>query len=323
MSGSIFWLASYPKSGNTWTRTFIRSVLGGADDPEWDLDLNHLATGGIASSREWVERGLGFDLSCLRHEEVELLRPAAYRHLSERMTEPGYYKVHDAYTENGAGEPLFPAEATRGVLYIARNPLDVAVSYANHMGSDTERSVHHMGEGNASLCGATTGQAIQLRQRLLSWSGHVRSWLQSPLPVLVVRYEDMRLDPLHAFTRIAEFLELPSDEVAVAEALRLCEFERLQAKEAEGGFREKPARAPVFFRRGKVGDWKEELTPEQVDRIVEDHRDVMEELGYLGPGGQPEDPPAPFDGRIRRSTVSVDRHAGGRVGPTAVHDGPY
>ncbi len=78
------------------------------------------------------------------------------------------------------------------------------------------------------------------------------------------------------------------------------------------------ARAPVFFPRGRVRGRGEELTPEQVDRIVEDHRDVMEELGYLGPGGQPEDPPAPLRKRLQRSTVSEGR----RAGPAVIYDGP-
>lgn len=280
MSEQIFWLASYPKSGNTWTRSFIKAVLGIEEDPESDIDINHLATGQIASSREWVSAGLGFDISELSHDEVDNLRPAAYRFLNSRMQEPGYHKVHDAFTLTPKGEPLFPLEATRGALYIVRNPLDVAVSFANHMNSSIDKSLKRMGQADFSLCGQDRCQANQLRQWLFSWSEHVRSWQQSGLPVKLVRYEDMRQDPLTTFTGIAEFLALPSDEQQVSAALKLCDFERLKEKEQTSGFREKPARANSFFRKGMVGDWKGTLTEEQVAAIISDHRDMMIELGY-------------------------------------------
>lgn len=280
MSTQIFWLASYPKSGNTWTRSFIKALTGIVDDPESDIDINHLSTGQIASSREWVSAGLGFDVSDLSHDEVDNLRPAAYRFLSEHMQEPGYHKVHDAFTLTQKGEPLFPLQATRGALYIVRNPLDVVISFANHMNSSLDKSVKRMGKADFSLCGQDRCQANQLRQWLLSWSEHVRSWQQSGLPLKLVRYEDMRQTPLSTFTGIAEFLELPSDEQQVSAALRLCDFERMKEKEQVSGFREKPARAASFFRKGVVGDWKETLSEEQILAVISEHREMMLELGY-------------------------------------------
>lgn len=285
MSANLFWLASYPKSGNTWTRSFIQSLraVAGCDDDEADIDINALKTGNIASSREWVSQGLGFDVDHLSHDEIDDLRPAAYRYICQQLEEPGYHKVHDACTRTRSGELLFPPEATRGALYIVRNPLDVAVSFASHMNSSLDKSIRRMGTSDFALCAGNKKQANQLRQWLLSWSDHVRSWQESGLPMQLVRYEDMRQDPLPTFTLIASFLELPSDPESVSAAIELCDFDRLKAKEEAGGFREKPVRAASFFRKGVVGDWQGTLSEEQVQTIVVDHGQMMESLGYALP----------------------------------------
>ena len=280
MSAMIYWLASYPKSGNTWTRSFIKALTGENDQAEVDIDINNLSTGTIASSREWVEQGLGFDISELSHDQIDVLRPDAYHFISRQLTQPGYHKTHDAYTLTAKGEPLFPAEATRGVLYIVRNPLDVAVSFAGHMDSTFDRSIANMGKPDFAFGGKFAGRANQLRQWLLDWSAHVESWLDSGLPIHVVRYEDMRQKPLATFMDMAAFLALPSDESSVSRAIAACDFDRLKQKEQLGGFREKPARAKAFFRKGIVGDWRSALTEEQALSVIADHGRVMARVGY-------------------------------------------
>ena len=70
--GGIYWLASYPKSGNTWFRTFLRNLIEDGDQP---ADINDLSTGSIASSRGWLDEVLGFDTAELDPDEVDRLRP--------------------------------------------------------------------------------------------------------------------------------------------------------------------------------------------------------------------------------------------------------
>ncbi len=75
MSG-IYWLASYPKSGNTWLRSFLSNLQQDGDAP---ADINELATGTIASARDWLDEALGFDSADLSADEIDRLRPAVYR----------------------------------------------------------------------------------------------------------------------------------------------------------------------------------------------------------------------------------------------------
>jgi hypothetical protein len=67
----------------------------------------------------------------------------------------------------------------------------------------------------------------------------------------------------------------------LARAIELSSFERLQKKEEETGFKMKPKAAEKFFRKGQVGEWKEVLTPEQIQRIIKDHSQQMARFGYL------------------------------------------
>jgi len=276
---NIYWLASYPKSGNTWTRAFIANLLHEEPEP---VDINEFHTGAIASGREWVEAALDFDINELSHDEIDLLRPAAYRWLSQKMKSPSYHKIHDAYTYLPNGEALIPAEATKGALCIIRNPLDIVISFAHHNNCSIDKAIANMGASNFSFCSGQKRMHNQLRQWLLSWSEHVISWVDAPnLNTLVVRYEDMKHSPLPTFTQIATFLELPNDKDLVIKALEHCTIEKLKAQEAENSFKERSVKAESFFRKGQVGDWQNTLTDGQIINLSNDHQNVMQRFGYL------------------------------------------
>jgi len=187
MSGGIYWLASYPKSGNTWMRAFIANLRN--EEPE-EIDINEINTGAIASGRGWIDEALGFDTADLSHDEIDLLRPAVYRWYAKEYEQFGYHKIHDAYTTLPNGEALIPADATVGALYIIRNPLDVAISFAHHSHCSIDKSIEHMGTADFKFCGNPKRLDNQLRQWLLSWSKHVLSWADAAdINRLVVRYE--------------------------------------------------------------------------------------------------------------------------------------
>ena len=282
--GGIYWLASYPKSGNTWFRTFMSNLLEDGDEP---VDINELHTGSIASARGWLDEVLGFDTAELDPDEVDRLRPEVYR-WSLRDDEIGYHKIHDAYTCTIAGEPLVSRKATLGALYIVRNPLDVAPSYANHNHSSIDDAIKRMGEHDHALCRSRKSLPNQTRQKLLSWSEHVLSWIDEPeLNCHVIRYEDMLTNPVNTFTQAARFLQLPTDPARIEKAIRFSDFKLLAAQEREKGFREKPPKTGHFFRQGKSGDWRDKLTGQQIEQVIADHADVMRRLGYLDASGNP------------------------------------
>lgn len=287
--GGIYWLASYPKSGNTWFRTFLRNLRDDCDTP---ADINDLDSDPIASSRGWLDEVLGFDTAELTAEEVERLRPLVYGWAAQGA-EPGYHKTHDAYTLTSDGLPLMGGAAVRGAIYILRNPLDVAPSAANHWHCSIDAAIDRMANPQTALSRSTRRLDSQVRQRLLSWSGHVRSWTEaSGLPLLVLRYEDLLAAPEVHFGAAARFLQLPDTPARIARAVRHSRFEELSRQEADGDFRERPTKTARFFRSGRSGTWQDTLSREQVQRIVTDHGTLMQRHGYLDSRGQP--PPTPF-----------------------------
>lgn len=289
MSG-IYWLASYPKSGNTWFRAFLSNLQTATAEP---ADINALGTGAIASSRGWIDEVLGFDSAELDHGELERLRPAVYG-WTLRTSNTGYCKIHDAYTYVAGGEPLVSRAGTLGALYILRNPLDIAPSFANHMNCSIDKAIACMGREDFALVKAKDRIAPQVPQRLLSWSEHVTSWVDAPdLHREVIRYEDMKSHPLQTFTRAAAFLELPTAPERVENAIRFSNIGELQRQETEKGFRERPARASCFFRKGAAGDWKSALTYDHIQRIIEQHFEVMRRFHYIDDHGTPTEETCP------------------------------
>lgn len=285
MSAGIIWLASYPKSGNTWFRVFLANLRGERETP---ADINALETDGIASGRSLFDEMVGISAADLREEEIERLRPQVYEHLAAEAEETLFIKIHDAYTRTPDGAPLIPPSVTAGVVYLLRNPLDVAVSYAHHLGCGVEEAIERMADPHHTLCGSPGRLHHQLRQRLGTWSGHVLSWVDAPgLRLHLMRYEEMKRRPMETFQAAARFCGLPEDPVRIERALRLSDFAELQRQEQAHGFYEKPPRAAAFFRRGEVGAWREALTQAQVCRIIRDHGTVMARFGYLDAADRP------------------------------------
>jgi aryl sulfotransferase len=273
---AISWLASYPKSGNTWLRIFLASLVSGRA-----ADINALQfLGRIAGARVGFDQALGIASANLSFEQQANLRPRAYEIWAADADRPLYCKTHDAYHSTPSGAPLFPAAATRGAIYLVRDPRAVAVSFASMKAEPIDRAIARMDDPNEMLSASFDRLHRKLRQRLLRWSEHVESWLAAPFPVHLLRYEDLHADPHAAFAAVAAFLGLPHRREQIAAAIEAASFSRLQALEREAGFVEKTHRMATFFREGRSDGWRRELTPEQAARIVAAHGGVMRRLGY-------------------------------------------
>ena len=275
----VVWLASYPKSGNTWTRVVLTAYLRADDAP--DL-INALTARPIASDRDAFDEALELESSDMTPDEVLRYRPLFHAMLADELPSPTFVKVHDAYLRLPCGAAMFPKSATSSVVYLVRNPLDVAVSYAHHLNRSIDSTVRWMKNPAAAESDRATGISKRLREPLTTWSDHVASWLdQEELPMHVSRYEDLLADPHAAFGRIVRFAGLEWDGARLARAIDRSAFHRLRAEEAESGFREKSPTAPSFFRAGVAGSWRTTLSPRQVRALVDAHGPMMERLGYL------------------------------------------
>ena len=277
--GRILWLASYPKSGNTWLRMFLANLRADGDSP---VRINALGTSPMAAGRDLFVDATGLESSELTPQETRRLRPLVYAWLSSRANAIVQCKIHDALV---VGDQLIiEPDATFGAVYIVRNPLDVAVSFADHMAMSIDAMIERMESDEFRIGGRGRPQ---LQQHLGSWSGHVSSWVDATsIPVLTVRYEDMMASPFETFAGVAAFANLPADEARIRRAIDFSSFAEARRQEDSGGFVERLPGSTLFFRRGQVGGWRQDLTAEQAARIVARHSAVMERLGYLDAKGQ-------------------------------------
>jgi aryl sulfotransferase len=287
------WLASYPKSGNTWLRMLIANLAAADGQP---VDINDLPErGGIASARGTFDHLLLIDSGLLTHDEADCLRPRVYEELARGAADDEYdtpeatppvrfVKVHDAYTLTPNGEPLLAgARGADGAIVIVRDPRDVAPSLANHNHGSIDDAIAFMNDNDAGFCVRTTRQHSQLRQKLPGWSGHIASWLdQSDIPVHLIRYEDMQTDTAGTLSRTLAFARRAATDEEIARAVAFADFAQLRQQELDKGFREAPRPQPggKFFRRGEVGSWRDELSPEQAARIEAEHAPMMRRLDY-------------------------------------------
>ena len=293
---SFWYLASYPKSGNTWLRILIKEYKrlhaidaggpGWADDPgsrSIPVNINSdIRTGAIASSRSWLDDQIGVNSCNLSYADLDPLRCYVGQSSHVFSEEDRYHKVHDAFTSpESRGRSIVCPENCAGAIYIIRNPEDVVVSLANHMGFSLEESVTFMLNRRAKMAGSEIRGNSQVRQFLGTWAMHVISWTnQRLIPLHLVRYEDLLQDGLATFSGIVEFLCLPLDLELVKEALANTSINRLQKQEdLFGGFVEAGA-GERFFRSGKSGEGKEKLTPAQISRIQSNFSELMHHYGY-------------------------------------------
>ena len=261
------WLASYPKSGNTWFRIFLANLMHPELAP---VDINNLPLPTpIASSRCRFDEMLGLPSALLTHAEIESLRPAADQALNAFWSEPLLIrKAHDAYTFLPDGQPLMGRSPDFSAIYILRDPWDVAVSMTHHFSCSLEEAINKLCAPHFKLAKSQRGLNNQLPQRLLTWAEHAVSWLEAPLDLHLLRYESMVADPLSNFRDAVRFLGLDQDDEAIVAALVASRIGHYQAQEDVQRFREAPTKQARFFRQGRVGEGLTALSSADLERLV-------------------------------------------------------
>jgi hypothetical protein len=243
----ILWLASYPKSGNTWLRAFLANYLADARTP---VDINALPDFAYGDMRvNYYVQVSGRSAETLTWEDINALRPQVHRFLAAARPGAVFVKTHTVLTTI-KGVPTITPDATLGAIYVVRNPFDVAVSFAHHYGLS-------IADGVKALC----FRALQIEpkpghilQPVSDWSAHVTSWLQAPgLRLQLLRYEDMLTSPQATFALALDFLQIPRERERLKRAIRHSSFRVLAEQERQAGFVERSQNAERFFRRGGSG----------------------------------------------------------------------
>lgn len=280
----ILWLASYPKSGNTWLRAFLHNLFRNSST---SFDINRMAelTAGD-SQAQWYRRLDPRPPRALSRDDLARLRPKVHALIANSAPDTVMVKTHNALVELW-GVPMITQTLTAGAIYVVRNPLDVVASYADHLGQPVDDIITLM-----ETEGFETPAATDLvPEHHGDWSTHVESWTGRAHPALhVVRYEDMSRRPGPTFRAIAAFLGLKPPRGRLERAMRHSSFQVLRAQEDRSGFVERTPVQNRFFRAGKVDGWRRVLDDAQIRRVVERHRVQMERFGYVPAGHEDQHP---------------------------------
>lgn len=272
---SIIWLASYPKSGNTWTRAFLANYILATDQP---VPINEMRRFTFGDSMMGVyEKVNGGPINGLSDEQILFLRDRMFKGLSANGADMNFVKTHNI---NGVvhGCRLIPADLSRLAIYIIRNPLSVIPSYSRHFGMDVDRTIHAIGHS----LNASKGNDTNVIEYMGSWSEHVDTWSKcKKFPVHVMRYEDMLEKPEKTFAKLVRKIGLPFDKDRLEMAIKFSSFKELKRQESTYGFIEQSSNSESFFHSGEKDSWKDALTDQQISEVRQKHGKTMQRFGYF------------------------------------------
>ena len=273
----LIWLASYPKSGNTWVRIFLSNLAAIMAGESEKLALNAITRfSHSADFQLYFEEILGFRPTAQHRDEIAALRQKVQQTIADTFEGLVFLKTHNALV-NDRGHSVFNFAVTSGAVYIVRNPLDVAISLAHHGGYSIDKAIETMALDDSE----SPVDDKLVHEIWSSWSRHVSSWTRKPHPAIrVMRYEDMLTDSLASFAALARHLRLDATPAQIALAVDRSSFEALQDEEERLGFKERPQQAERFFREGRVGQWRDVLSRQQIEHVVAAHREQMARFGY-------------------------------------------
>ena len=273
----ILWLASYPKSGNTLLRSILATYFFSEDGI---FNFNHLYKIGQFPSLIHFEN-LGIDTTDSEQIYSNIIKAQEIINSSSKQLK--FFKTHNAMCKVGPYQ-FTSKKNTKGAIYLIRDPRDVLVSLSHHMGLDYEKTFKHM-SSSYNYEYPSSGSKRYKKSLMGSWSDHYKSWKNfKSCKILIIKYEDMILDELNTFKKIINYLNKIDntnfDDEKLKKALKQTQFKELQKIEKNEGFSEK-GQGEFFFRKGKIGVWKDEVSNDIIKQIEKLFGKEMSELGYL------------------------------------------
>jgi len=276
----ILWIASYPKSGNTFMRSLLSSLIY-TDSGEFNFNL--------------LKKVKQFDIH-LYFKFIKMINEDDYRKINDIKVVSKYWKlaqkkfieidsnfIFKTHAANLMWEKFkyTDEERTLGVIYLVRDPRDIVISYAHHMNKKIDEVVDSIAKKDSVVINSANRVAVPLS----SWDVHIKSWEMLNVPKYIVRYEDLISNTKKIFSEIVNFLENDLKiDFAISEEkfntiIQSTKFNRLKKMEQEGGFPESNKKN-IFFRKGKHGDGKQ-LDKISSDKLILNFKEVMKKFKYL------------------------------------------
>ena len=275
----IVWIASFPKSGNTWLRAFLCSYLYmNPEDNNFDFDLfkNILR---FPSSKQYEDIGI----------KPKNIEDVAKNWIAVQEKINSNKKINFLKTHNASGglenSPFTNKKNTLGAIYLVRDPRDVLVSYSRHLELSIDKTLElvleddHKGwlnENKKDVLGEIRG----------SWAQNYNSWKNYYLTEkIIIRYEDLIKDPFNSFSNIIRYLNklfgLEINDEKIKKCIEITDFNKLKNLEMKTGFVENYNKKEPFFNKGQANQWQNILDEKVTYKLEKKFKKEMQELKYI------------------------------------------
>jgi len=284
----IIWIASYPKSGNTWIRSLLCAYLF-SKDGKFNFNL-------LGNIKQFSSKNFLSSSKNPKKKQIEIFENwIPSQTLINKDKKIHFFKTHNALcTINGN---KFTDELnTKAAIYIVRDPRNIITSLSHHYEINLEESFQFLVNKKKTIF-PIDFTALKVRDSyndvnvLGDWSGHYKSWKNIGFcPIKIIKYEDILTDTNGVFVSILEFLskfiEIKIEKNKIHESLNSTSFDALRKMEKEQGFVEstisnKTKQKINFFNLGKKNSWEKILDKKIVEKINNAFKDEMRELNYL------------------------------------------
>ena len=272
----IIWIASYPKSGNTWLRAFLSAYLYGNNN-KFDFSL-------LKKIPKFPHKKLFdgiVDIESFKKKKFEIVKYFIVAQQKLNLDNSiKLLKTHNAYVSY-KNNWFSDEKNTKAYIYLVRDPRSVVLSLSSYQKVSVERATDLM--LNQGVYGSDDEDDLMIDIRS-SWKINYQSWKKKKdYNGIVVKFEDLIDNTEVEFEKILFFLKkiikINIDKNKILKSVNACQFLKLSKMEDAHGFDE--AAKNKFFRKGKKDSWKNELSKDLRKKIEENLEDEMNELGYL------------------------------------------
>jgi len=281
----IIWIASYPKSGNTWIRALIAHYFFSKSEKfSFDI-LKHIPNFNVSDF-------ISEKTPLKSNEDIIKNWLPSQKFINQKFKRNLLFKTHNACIKINGNE-FTNKEVSAGCIYIVRDPRNVISSYKNFEKKTYEDIAKNMfDEKGYLLSNESTLERFGIKgtEVISSWGKHYNSWVHnnSDIPICLVKYEDLLSDTAKEFVKIFNFLKrinneknIKIDKKRLKNTIKETNFENLRMLEKKKGFSEKQNRNINFFNQGEKNDWEHVLPKELSFKIEEKFAKEMKELNYI------------------------------------------
>ena len=275
----IIWIASYPKSGNTWIRSLLSSYLF-SENGKFSFEL-------LENIKQFTLKDLPKNLP-KRTNYQDLVTK---RWISNQQFINKDHKIHFLKTHNAIctinGNKFTDEFNTKAAIYVVRDPRNIISSLTHHYELSLNEAYDFL-LNKRKIIFPVKDKEFNF---LSDWAGHYNSWKNINFcSIKIVKYEDLINNTKDIFISILDFLSkfmnLRIDQDKILNAIDTTKFENLSKMEDKGTFNEsavslKTNKKIKFFNLGKKNDWRLSLDKKMIKGIETNFKPEMLELKYL------------------------------------------